>query len=1032
MSNNDLPLHLLQELHNLTESITYPLKSSQRIKYTCFDVSKTLIAFGATSGGIYIFNRNPCEFVQLIPSKDGAITRLSISPNEQHIGFANGKGMVTVTECEQSLSGAHKSVSSKEHSGNEVTYLIWSGNSMLFSGDDVGKVSVLQLPTFITKSMFQTSSQTIMSLDSRICQLDIKENMLLVSTLTRCYICDTEREQYRQIGQKLRDGEYGACFVTTEVKTPNGTVNENGKDKTTTEVKKFNIVDGNEMFAVNEKLANMAIFCARPSSRLWEASIDGTVKRTHQYKQVLARQPMKVLTKESYDNESVTIDAFSKETEGQSCNFPKIFCVNNNSAIVSYKKDAVYFLDLHDVNNSMWFNSYKDIVDCKLHHDILYLWLQNGSFVCLRFMKIEKYLVKCYLDEKYTLCTVLCSLYSNYLLANDALSTKLNILVGLRDKITDEDRLDDIKLIIEKFDSLKVKDATQMKSGIYVVDNTYHTQACLSDEEDGTNNSIENKYSMGQPEALQTLKDLSTTMTDKLNFSKKFLEEKWKHLGENRPVNIETTTPVVQTKMVESEPVENKPTEDTKLREDECDESSVPVDNDIIHKESSQKPIEEADVVERDKSRLERDRACKSLYQYFRISLLGEEANQMNLLDIIDSCACDIKEIYRLILLFEEYCITIGAFEEAKFAPNNIFLSYLTLSPRREELLDQIITDEILYKYFVESCISVNTKTQNMLELGCDCGFPLPYEGSTQAPVFSEIIDEFIERQWSTQTKQQCYDICKKMPYSWRKILYLRRNEDLISILRLLLQMLDEKLLHSFLPDFTLETWDRAIQLYAVLHSNKCLNCSKSFNHISVRNTLSWDDLGALMIKSIGGKNAMKVMEKHADLIGIGDISMKFYHTCFMVTLYEKYDRTIVTQLTDAIYSSYGFEDATQEICNLLRSTINGQLKNTALPLLVAAKSKHWGLGSIFDSISSQNKSENNNLELRIVSLQTILENLCLSNGNTDCSLCGLPLVNEVLIKDGGLWVFKCGHIFHGACLDLNKIKLCPSCPDIK
>ncbi|KAL4713472.1 hypothetical protein ACJJTC_010457 [Scirpophaga incertulas] len=280
------PPYILQELPDINESIRFPLKNVQRIKYTCFDVSKTLIVFGATSGGIYIFNRHPCEFLQLIPNKDGTITRVVISTDEKYVGFANGRGIVIVTACDQSVSGSNSAVTSKEHLNNEVTALAWSMRNMLFCGDDVGKISVLQLKNFIAKTMFQNSSQTIMSLDSRICQIDVKESMLLVSTFTRCYICDTSQEQYRQIGQKLRDGEFGACFFNKENHLDNVTQTH----EEVTEFKQYNIVDNGTGFASSKTLTNTLIFCARPSSRLWEATVDGTVIRTHQYKHVLAKK----------------------------------------------------------------------------------------------------------------------------------------------------------------------------------------------------------------------------------------------------------------------------------------------------------------------------------------------------------------------------------------------------------------------------------------------------------------------------------------------------------------------------------------------------------------------------------------------------------------------------------------------------------------------------------------------------------------------------------------------------------------------
>ncbi|KAJ2945342.1 hypothetical protein O0L34_g9433 [Tuta absoluta] len=1006
MSSCNPPPYILQQLPDITEYINYPVKNVQRIKYTCFDVSKCIIAFGATSGGIYIFNRTPCEFVQLIPNKDGPITRLAISSNEKHIAFANGRGIITVTACDQSLSGGHTTVTSKEHQGNEVTTMVWSGNN-LFTGDDIGKIAVMQLQSFIT--MFQSSTQTIMNLDSRICQLDVKDCMLLVSTLTRTYICDTLQEQYRQIGQKLRDGEFGACFVTQEKSLENGST-EPIKDFT--EAKKYNIVDDDEKFAVGKGLENVLIYCARPSSRLWEASIEGTVRRTHQFKQVLAKKPMKLLTVESYNNEEYNVDLnLTKENEGQSVNFPKIF--NLNGMIFSFKRDVLYFLDTHDEINTVWFDSYKDIADAKLYQDNLYLWLTNGTLVSLKFMKIDKFLMKCYVEEKYKLCGELCALFCDYLKHN-SLPAQMHIIVGLRDKIKDDELLKNIEKVLQKFASLKANDVN--KTGIYVLDNAFKAQSSLDDDIEKNTHVEGNKFGTLPPEAfkLQTLKDLSVSVSDKFSTSKKILKEKWD--------DFEDKMKLLNTEKQPDKVIPQRITYNESIN----DIAPIEIyDTDIIYKESSQQAIEI------DNNNLEEDRVCKSLYQYFRLSLVSKDAEKSNLISIIENYSCDISKIYQLMLLLEKYCLSVGALEESKFVPNNIFLSYISSARQKNDILKLIIKDEDLYKYFVDSCISVNTKSQKFTNLGCECGFPLPFNRINQIPEFSKLIDEFIEKQWLSQTRDQCYEICKKMPYLWRKMLYLRRNEDLLNLLQILLQMLDEKLLNSFLPQFTLDTWDRAIQLYATLHANKCLNCNRKFEHISVKETLSWDDIGAMIIKSIGGKNAIKVMEKHAKLINPGEVTMKFYHTCLIVSMYEKIDGTIRNQMTDAIYSCFEFEDSREQICRLLRSNSQGNVNNTSLPIIVAAKTLHWGLTPITDEIILHTEEEPDKIvkQVRNITINQIIDNIAdITNGVTDCLLCGLPLENKVMFKDGGLWVFKCGDTFHGPCLDVNKVKLCPTC----
>ncbi|XP_041969422.1 Hermansky-Pudlak syndrome 5 protein homolog [Aricia agestis] len=1005
MSFPKLPPYILQELPDITETVKSPIKNVQRIKYTCFDISRSLIAFGATSGGIYVFNRWPCEFVQLIPNKDGPITRLAISIDEKHIGFANGKGIVTVTGCDQLHSGGYSSTSSKDHSGNEVTALIWSRN-MLFSGDDIGKISVLQLQSFIAKTMFQSSSQIIMSLDSRICQLDCRESMLLVSTLTRCYICNIAQEQYRQIGQKLRDGEFGVCFASKGQHITNG-VNNDTKTELT-EVKKYDKVEDDSGFLVGEEFNNTVVFCARPSSRLWEATVDGMVRRTHQFKQVLSKNAMNIISAETYCNENVCLEETTENSEGQSVNFTKIFSVND--VIFAFNKSALYFLNVKDVDDTVWFNQYKDINECKIYRDVIYVWLSNGTLVNLRFLSLEKFLIKCFLDEKFTLCAELCALYKDFLMSRQ-LSPKLHILSALREKVQNNGTNQNLECIFDKFDSLKSNEVAQLKSGVYVVENSYNNQLLLDDDVE-MKNTGDNVFAIA-PDPLQALKGLQVTVSDKLISSKQRLKEKWEDFEEKMK---HMSTDKNDTLHINAQ--DNDATPKWIPRDEYVNEDVPQSVDDIIYKESSQDTIEVDNNVD-----IEND-ICKKLYQYSRLSLVNKEADVSNLSSIIQSHACDINRIYDLMLSLENYCISIGVLDESKFVPNNIFLTHLNSCAHKSEYLDVIIKDETLYKYFVDSCIAVNIKNQMLMNIGCECGFPLPYVRSSQMPVFSELIDEFIEMQWSSQTKEQCYEVCKRMPHLWKKILYLRRNEDLVNVLRVLLQMLDENLLHSFLPQFTIDTWERAIQLYATLYANICLNCDKKFDHISVKDTLSWDLLGSLIIKSVGGKKAIELIKKHSHLVEKGALTIKFYHSCILVSLFEKFDVIIAVPLVNCLYSSYEYEESRNEVCKLLNSITDGNIKNTALPLTVAATSPYWGLKDVYEKFTYFREKDSQN-----TILHDILFTMTTLNTIPDCSLCGLPLHNEVLIQDGGLWVFKCGHTFHGTCLDLNKIRLCPSCP---
>lgn len=70
------------------------------------------------------------------------------------------------------------------------------------------------------------------------------------------------REKFWKIGNKERDGEYGACFFPGRC-------------------------------SVGQQ---PLIYCARPGSRMWEVNFDGEVISTHQFKKLLSSPPLPVIT----------------------------------------------------------------------------------------------------------------------------------------------------------------------------------------------------------------------------------------------------------------------------------------------------------------------------------------------------------------------------------------------------------------------------------------------------------------------------------------------------------------------------------------------------------------------------------------------------------------------------------------------------------------------------------------------------------------------------------------------------------------
>lgn len=257
--------------------------------------------------------------------------------------------------------------------------------------------------------MFQTPACTLMKLDSSIVQLSFHSPLLLVSTLTRCYVCDTVLEQYKQIGNKPRNGEFGACFYTRE----STTLDAQREERNINDARGvFNLISDNDSNILSEN--HSKIFCARPGSRLWEVSADGIVMKTHQFKEALAIPPIAIFRSDS------TLESSQKEeTEcewpPQSVNFSHLF-VLARKYLFSYTTSGLYVIDLTNASMLLWSNEYTNISMTAIVDDCIYLMTCDSEFHCVTLTSLDSLILRLYCREHYSECLNVCFAYKLQLL----------------------------------------------------------------------------------------------------------------------------------------------------------------------------------------------------------------------------------------------------------------------------------------------------------------------------------------------------------------------------------------------------------------------------------------------------------------------------------------------------------------------------------------------------------------------------------------------------------------------------------------
>ncbi|XP_023318310.1 uncharacterized protein LOC106653266 [Trichogramma pretiosum] len=448
--------YVLTEWQELNSLLYTPLTGTKRIQYTCMTVSKNYIVLGATSGSLYCFLRDPCLFDRVIPQTGGAVYRAQISPNEKAIAIATVTGNIILIL----LKPRFKTLPvSREHFGQKITCLCWNDNSTeVYAGDETGKISITTVTTFLVGEMFNEPSSVLMNLDSKIVQMSFENGFLLISTLQRCYICDTIQEEYKPIGNKLRIGEFGACILHISNQ------NTNFDAKTENEESLFNLHNDKDNEGGSDEENLVKIFCARPGSRIWEVTAVGDVVRTHQFREALALPPIPIF-KPSI-NKVFKLRKRDKPWPKQSINFTQLSVIANKY-LFSYTSNGLYILDPENAKVLLWNDEFPDIKMAQIICDKVYLITSSGVFHCLTLESIDFLLIKLFEKKLFNECLNMCQIFKLQLI-NSVLEESCDIM-----NIKENSNVSKIlKSLISHIKSKYNIQPTKLESGIVIVNNS--------------------------------------------------------------------------------------------------------------------------------------------------------------------------------------------------------------------------------------------------------------------------------------------------------------------------------------------------------------------------------------------------------------------------------------------------------------------------------------------------------------------------------------------------------------------------------
>uniref|UniRef100_A0A8D3EBC2 Hermansky-Pudlak syndrome 5 protein homolog n=1 Tax=Scophthalmus maximus TaxID=52904 RepID=A0A8D3EBC2_SCOMX len=398
--------HVLAEFDCLDPLLSALRLDSGRLKCTCLAVSRKWLALGTSAGGLHLIQKEGWKQRIILTHKEGSITQVACCPHdEDFIAVATSKGLVVVWELQLERRGRPERVSvSWEHRGQAITALCWDTSTLrVFVGDSGGKVSFLRAGS---SKLGKGSAfvifpvQTVTNVDSRVVQLGYQDGRLLVSSLSRCYLCDTEREKFWRVGNKERDGEYGACFFPQ-----------------------------NRGLLVGQP---PLLYCARPGSRIWEASFYGEVLSTHQFKQLLGCPPLPLIT---FRNEPHYNPV---QKSPQSIAFPKLLYLGDQN-LLTWTDSAIYIFTPQNGQLLLW----TEVKGIGVYRNELFCLHGSGRLSHLSLLSAERCVERLLRRESWPLAAAVCCMFQHTITTSRARkSIPIDRLEHLRSQLSSTTHLE--------------------------------------------------------------------------------------------------------------------------------------------------------------------------------------------------------------------------------------------------------------------------------------------------------------------------------------------------------------------------------------------------------------------------------------------------------------------------------------------------------------------------------------------------------------------------------------------------------------
>ncbi|XP_023290863.2 Hermansky-Pudlak syndrome 5 protein homolog [Lucilia cuprina] len=839
-------LYCLTNFIDYSLAIHQPLKHSNRIKYTCFDISENYIVLGATSGSLYLFNRQG-KFLHLIPSKHGAVNHLSISTNEKYVGFSTQRSVVCVYAVNLSAQAAPQVIFTNLCSDQsvQVTCIHWTQDEKQFYyGDSKGQVNLVLLSTFIGTSLINMSIHPILFLESPIVQIDDFESLLLVSNCSKCILCNTEYEEYKQIGNKPRDGAFGACFSISSNETQNPS----------------------------------RIFCARPGSRVWEVDFEGDVIQTHQFKFALACPPAKIHRDQDNDNDNMSVDNDGNDEmldyQPQNLQFSKLQKFSQDF-LLTYTELGLYIFDMRNSTVVLWCNQFERIVDCKVCNGEIVVFTQTGSLYTVQMHSLQTQAATLVREDKLLECAWLMRKNVKYFADKAREDYELGVLNQIKNFLMDRHQyelLNDLSVIFDAIAQCESNGDNNSSGGSSgTVDRSCSLGAAAVQNQKSSGEIspqgvyvLENSFcdNLKPQKGEKHFKDALLTVTGK--FGKNIIKYKFNIFAEEQQKLVRDLIPANERSL---------PFKDIKAMYENDEEIVCRVKKTTPQSTTSNRGTKSTAGISSQHITAEE----KTIYNLYLICKSSKFSNT-NFVERYRSLFDEYSapELIQLLEKLSQVMIEHG--DDPEQAQRHCYEMYFHyLNP---ELIWEM--DDSSRDYITQGFVLLNSSDDIVR---CDnCMFPLRFDNSCS---FHELGSVLLRYYWSRNEQVKCFDVLTRVPALFDVLAKLYLAEyNMEKVLPIVLNYGQPDLLMDVGKGFSLNSWSKCFEQFVDLQQGRltCVNCEcvTTVENVNRHFFYTWNCFLGIILEYMEAEDILSLILKWSNSIPNDAIDRELYSRCLL------------------------------------------------------------------------------------------------------------------------------------------------------